>query len=104
MDLSKLSIDELRALVKDAGAEIEKRRKANKKKALEEIKKYAEEKGFSLNELLRAPRGSRGGAAAKKAVKYRHPEDAGKTWGGQGRQPNWVKEWLASGKSLDELR
>jgi DNA-binding protein H-NS len=104
MDLSKLSIDELRILVKDAGTEIEKRRKANKKKALAEIKKYAEERGFSLNELLRAPRASKGKAAGEKPAKYRHPEDPAKTWGGQGRQPRWVKEWLAGGNSLDDLR
>jgi DNA-binding protein H-NS len=104
MDLSKLSIDELRTLVKDAGVEIEKRRKANKKKTLADIKKYAEERGFSLNELLRAPRASKAKGAGKKSVKYRHPEDPSKTWGGQGRQPRWVKEWLAAGHSLDDLR
>jgi DNA-binding protein H-NS len=103
MDLSKLNIEELRGLVKDANTEIERRRKANKKKTLDQIKKYAEERGFTLSELLRAPRSSKGKGTDQKPVKYRHPHDASKTWAGQGRQPKWVKEWLASGRSLSDL-
>lgn len=103
MDLSKYSIEDLRSLIKDANAEIDKRRKVNRKKTLDEIKKVAEQHGFTLAELLSPARTSKVKGRGQKAVKYRHPDDPDKGWGGQGRQPNWIKEWLASGKSLSDL-
>jgi DNA-binding protein H-NS len=33
-------------------------------------------------------------------VQYRNPQDASQEWTGRGRQPGWVKEFLASGKNL----
>lgn len=48
----------------------------------------------------RAPgrrRASRKGAA----VKFR--DDAGHTWGGRGPRPQWLKDALAAGKSLDDF-
>ena len=49
-----------------------------------------------------------GGKAAKAtgtkgAPKYAHPENPEMTWTGRGRQPNWVKEALASGKALEDM-
>lgn len=35
-------------------------------------------------------------------VAYRHP--AGMTWSGRGKKPKWVEDWLAEGRSLDELK
>jgi DNA-binding protein H-NS len=34
--------------------------------------------------------------------KFKHPEDKKKTWSGRGKQPRWVMEFLASGRSLEE--
>jgi DNA-binding protein H-NS len=34
---------------------------------------------------------------------YRHPENADQTWSGRGRQPDWMKEALAAGKSKDDF-
>jgi DNA-binding protein H-NS len=104
MDLSKLSIDKLRALIKDAQAEIETRRKADRKQVLADIKQLAEKHGFSLNDLVGGTRGAEGRGRSGKAPKYRHPDDPNKTWGGQGRKPNWVKDWLAAKGSLEDLR
>ena len=36
--------------------------------------------------------------------KYCNPEHPEQTWSGRGRQPRWVSELLAKGKSLDDLR
>jgi DNA-binding protein H-NS len=44
-------------------------------------------------------------AAKKKApsvVKFQ--DEAGHTWGGQGKRPNWFKAALESGKTPDDLR
>ncbi len=35
--------------------------------------------------------------------KYMNPENHDQLWSGRGKQPNWVKEALASGKTLEEL-
>ena len=36
--------------------------------------------------------------------KFRNPEEVSETWSGRGRQPLWVVELLASGKSLEDCR
>ena len=38
------------------------------------------------------------------AVQYRHPDDTTQQWSGRGRQPEWFKEWVDAGKSMDLLR
>lgn len=39
---------------------------------------------------------------ATPALLYRHPQHK-KTWTGKGQQPQWIKDWLADGKTLEEL-
>ena len=36
--------------------------------------------------------------------KYCNPEHRAQTWSGRGKQPRWVIEFLASGKSLEDCR
>ena len=36
--------------------------------------------------------------------KFRNPAYPEQTWSGRGKQPRWVSELLATGKSLDDLR
>jgi DNA-binding protein H-NS len=40
----------------------------------------------------------------KNPPKYKNPNNINQTWSGHGKNPNWVKEWIASGKSLDDLK
>lgn len=101
MDLSTLSLTELKHLLAAIPAEIQKREKEEKAKALKELHAFAAERGFSLDELL-----SNTPIKAKKgtvAVKYRHPEQADLTWTGRGRQPKWLVEFLATGGTLAQL-
>lgn len=66
----------------------------------EKIRLYgltAEDLGLARG-AARAPRARSGGAA----VKYRGPN--GEAWsGGRGRKPQWVKEALKEGRSLEEF-
>ena len=56
--------------------------------------------GYSLAELIGVEvKASRAPAVAK----YRHPENAGITWSGRGRKPQWFVKALAAGKSADDL-
>lgn len=102
MNLSKYSSQELRQLKVEIDKELKKRRKDEVKQAQKELRTVAERYGFSLSELLSAQPAKAG--ASKAGAKFRHPEDAGKTWSGRGRKPAWVKEWEGQGRSLDELR
>jgi DNA-binding protein H-NS len=46
---------------------------------------------------------AKGAAASKKAARVRYGDQAGNSWGGRGPRPAWLKEALASGKTLDEF-
>jgi DNA-binding protein H-NS len=101
MDLSKLSVADLRALQDQVSKQLKVAAQQDLAKAREEIQAIAQRAGISLQELVR------GGARAKSgkvAVQYRNPANAEQQWTGRGRQPKWVKEWLDAGKSLDTLR
>jgi DNA-binding protein H-NS len=41
---------------------------------------------------------------AKKPGNAKYADQAGNSWSGRGPQPNWLKDALASGKTLDDLR
>jgi DNA-binding protein H-NS len=101
MDLSNLSVPELRKLEEKIKQELKKRERQDIVKAREQILAIAQSVGVPLKELLA------GGARAKTgsvAVRFRNPSDQSQQWTGRGRQPKWVKDWLESGKSLDLLR
>jgi len=101
MDLSNYTTQQLNALKKDIDKEINGRRKEDAKKAQQELKQVAERYGFTLSDLVA---GQSGKVRAKAKVRFQHPSDASMTWSGRGRKPAWVKDWEASGRSLEELR
>ena len=101
MDLNNLSLSELKKLHSDVKKAINDYEDRKKKEARAELEAKAKEMGFSLAELL-------GDVPKEKkrrtvAAKYSHPENSGLTWTGRGRQPKWVVEALASGKTLSDL-
>ena len=105
MDISNLSVAELRALQDQVQQEIKSKEKEELTAAREKILAIAQNAGISLKELMgSAPKTKGGVVKAKVAVQYRHPGDASLQWTGRGRQPKWVQEWVAGGKSVDELR
>jgi len=119
MDIASLSLNELRRLQTKVEAEIRRRSDTAKKDLLKRMQKLAAEHGMSLNEVLGQEASEKPAAAPKKAaaakpvkkaakpvsvVKFRHPENPAIGWTGHGRKPQWVIDWLAQGKALDELR
>ncbi len=104
MDLSNMSVGDLRNLQEQIKQEMKKREVQEVQKAREQILAIAQSVGVPLKDLLAT--GGRGGAAKGNsvAVRYRHPDNASQQWTGRGRQPKWVKEWVEGGKSLDKLR
>lgn len=100
IDLESMSREELEKLRKDVDKAlntVEQRRKAEARLAAEAS---AREFGFSLDELVTTPVGPK---RTKNPPKYRDPSDPKRTWSGRGRQPAWIKEGLAAGKSLDDF-
>lgn len=105
MDLSNLSLSELRTLQTNVGAEMKKREADNVTRAREQILKIAQDVGVPLKELLKnSSLKFKGTEKGTVAVKYRHPENQVLQWSGRGRQPRWVKEWVDGGRSINDLK
>ena len=105
MDLSNMSVGDLRNLQEQIKQEMKKRETQDLQKAREQILAIAQSVGVPIKDLLAT--GGRGGNSSKGnsvAVRYRHPDNASQQWTGRGRHPKWVKEWVEGGKSLDKLR
>ena len=121
MDLSTYTLPELRRLQAKVEAEIRRRSDVTRRNLLKRMQKMAADEGLSLDELLvgsapasteakpAAKRGQRAGAKAAKAakpapvIKYRNPANPDQGWSGRGRKPQWVLDWIAQGKPLEEL-
>ena len=102
-DLSTYSLAKLRALEVQVIDELKSRHFLSVSKAREQILHIAQSAGISVKDLMSgksAPRAK----SAPVAAKFRNPDDASQEWSGRGRQPNWIKAWTASGKSIDDTK
>jgi DNA-binding protein H-NS len=76
--------------------------------ALQRVRALMSEFGISADQLMpksksKTPRIKPSDRAGRKSnAVYRDPASAA-TWGGHGRRPAWVVQWLAQGRRLDEL-
>jgi DNA-binding protein H-NS len=100
IDLTNLSLDELKTLQKDVSKAISSFESRKRKEALAAAEAAAREAGFSLNDLFGSGKNS---PKLPSIPKYQHPENAAIVWTGKGRQPAWFKEAVAAGTSLDDL-
>lgn len=101
MDLSNMSVGDLRNLQEQIKQEMKKREHLEVAKAREQILAIAQSVGVPLKDLMAAAPRAKSGTVA---VRFRHPDNASQQWTGRGRQPKWVKEWVDGGKSIDKLR
>lgn len=124
MDLSSLSLTELRRLKTRVDAEIERRADTTRRDLIKKVQKMATDAGVSLEDLIESSSGTKKATGAKRgrkpkaaaiaaapsrrkkkvAPQFQNPEDASQQWTGRGRKPLWVAQWIEEGKSLDELR
>jgi len=102
VDLQDMSLDELKRLQKDVAKAIENFEERRRREALAAVEAKASEMGFTLAELTGASGGKKSGKT-KSPPKYQHPENPSLTWTGRGRKPDWIKEGLEAGKSLDDF-
>jgi DNA-binding protein H-NS len=94
IDLSGYDLAELKGLHFDIEQEVKRRARAEREAARTRIHALAAGAGIPLDSLA-----GKGGVP-----RYRNPADSGQTWTGRGRQPRWIAEALASGRSLDEFK
>src|SRR5512147_408667 len=110
-DLEGMTEPELRDLIRNAQAALDRQVAQRAKATLKEIRRLAAEVGFEVS-FAKAGKPVGGKAAGKsvtgsprgKAVqKYRNPDDPNETWSGRGRPPKWVQAALDAGKGLEDL-
>ncbi len=104
MDLSKLSISDLKALQVQIVDELKGREKQEINKAREQIMAIANSVGIPVKDLLASLGGKAPKATTKVAPQYVNPADASQTWTGRGRQPKFIADLIASGKKLEDLK
>ena len=99
-NLDAMSLKELRKLQKDLAKAISTYEDRHKAEARTKLEAIAKEMGYSLADLIGVEvKATRAPAVAK----YRHPENAGITWSGRGRKPQWFVEALAAGKTVSQM-
>ena len=110
MDLSRLSLAELKHLHAILPDEIEKRQMQEPAHVIEELGALARARGFVLEDLVRVLEKPGGGSPMAPIVqrrpapvKFRHPFNSELTWSGRGRQQKWVVAWLAEGRKVEDL-
>ena len=109
-----MSLEELYALKAEVEQTLLEAREHRVASLRDEAQRLADEEGLSLEVFVRsrlidapkpkaAPQAKRGDAP-KLPPKYVNPENPKETWSGWATKPKWVKEWLAVGGDLEDLR
>ena len=102
-DLSKYSLAQLRSLEIQVIDALKTQHFLSISNAREQVLHIARNAGLTEKQL-RAIKMTRTPRQDGVPVRYRKPEDLNQQWSGRGRQPAWVKAWLAAGKSLQDAR
>ena len=109
IDLKSMNRKELEKLKTDVERALERTIERDRKAAISAAQKVAKDHGFDLEEIAAGTAQSKPRKRKKKASgsigkpMYRHPEKPEVTWTGKGRQPVWIKEAEAAGRSRDEF-
>ena len=107
--ISTIPTPKLKALFKDIETELKHRDVTDKREALERMRDIAAEYGLTLSEVINkdgrldTKKQKLKNADQSHKTKYLNPENPTQTWSGRGKQPKWVKEALAKGKTLEQL-
>ena len=101
MDISSFSTVDLKDLLQQIPAELKRREKEEKAALRKQLEEIAAEKGYSVSDIF--------GVATEKVAKdpvlpkYRSVSDPNLLWSGRGRQPVWVKTFIADGGKWEDI-
>ena len=102
-NLTGMSLQQLAALsslVATATAEV---RENARSQAIDEVNEVTIRHGFTLEELFGPFESKKQQTRKAPSAKYQHPEDVTINWHGLGRHPNWIKAYLAEGRTLESM-
>lgn len=102
--LETLSVSELVKLDGVLKERIRQKQKAEQKTLEEQIKGLAKKHGLILETVIWQEKNGRPKRKKHYAPKFQNPENSMQTWTGQGKRPNWLKEQLAKGRALEEMK
>jgi DNA-binding protein H-NS len=105
-DVTKLSYTELLKLVAEAQERLAAKRDEEIKILADAYAKKVVAAGFTVQEAIDAlkpylPKKGAGGRSAE--AKYRDPANHDNTWSGKGKRPGWLREYIDSGRALEEF-
>lgn len=121
IDLDKLSKQDLQRLIKKSKHQLKRMDKRDQRTSLKssdarvvaianQVRQLSDELKISKKETLKAVAGNLriaikdARSTPKPRVKYRHPEDPGKTWSGMGARPKWLRDELEKGHKINEFK
>ena len=99
IDVSKLSLKELKALQLEIGKALDDHEAQIRGLALAAVRAVAKKHGFSLEELMRSSES----VTASRPPKYFDLDDPSLTWSGRGRPPTWFTEAIEAGNSAKSM-
>lgn len=102
IDLSKLSIDDLKKLTGSVDKEIGRQQKAKIEQARADMEKIAARLGMTAAQVLGIEK-KRKTSKTVGVPKYRNPADASQTWTGRGKRPGWYNNAIKKGKKPEDL-
>jgi DNA-binding protein H-NS len=103
MDLSEMTLANLRTLQDGVITALRAREREEVSKARDEIAEIAKRAGLSIADIMATAKKDRK-SSGPVAPLYQSKNAGDKPWSGRGRQPGWIKQWVESGKSLDDLK
>lgn len=102
-DYQNLSESDLRAVIERAEIALKNKQANKRKEVIAKIKELAASIDATVEINEEGKKASRR-AASKVPIKYRHPQDAEKTWTGRGMTPKWMQSLLDKGHDRSEFK
>ena len=103
MDLTTMSLAELRELDAHVTAELKNGDSRRKAAAVEQIYAVAHALGMPLKSIFQTKE-SKAVKERKKPQAYKDPVNPANVWSGAGPRPAWFKSALAAGVPMEQLR
>lgn len=100
-DYQNLSENELKAVIDSAEKALRNKQANKRKEVIAQIKDLAASINMMVDIYESDKKPLREGV--KVAVKYRHPDDAEKTWTGRGMTPKWLQALVEAGHDKSEF-